>query len=84
MSSNTLNIDNLTIHMAAGWQGDPVFLARKISEQIQLQAKELNSAKQISISLQGQFNSNPKQLAEQFKRQLLNHNRSASRGKISD
>ncbi len=82
--SSTLNIDKLTIQLAAGWQGDPVFLARKISEQIQLQANQLHTEKQISISLQGQFNNNPKQLVEQFNRQLLNHNRLATRGKISD
>ena len=84
MSNNTLNIDKMTIHLASGWQGDPVFLARKISEQIQLQANELHSTKQISLSIQGSFNNNPKQLAAQFNRQLLNHNRLACGGKIND
>ena len=70
MSNSTINIDNITIRLAAGWQGDPVFLARKISEQIQLQAQDLNSSNQLSLSLRGHFGGNPHRVASQLSDQL--------------
>lgn len=70
MSEHTINIDNITIRLTSGWQGDPVFLARKISEQIQLQAQSLHSSNQLNLSLRGHFSGNPYRVTSQLSDQL--------------
>lgn len=55
MKQKDILINKLNIHLLNGWQGDPVYLARKISEQIQRHTFELKSKKQINVSLQGDF-----------------------------
>ena len=69
----SINIDNITIRLPAGWQGDATLLARKISEQLQTQALDLTSSKQISLSLQGHFGGNTKAVINQFSRLLKNN-----------
>jgi hypothetical protein len=65
MSNPIINIDNITIRLTSGWQGDPAFLARKISETIQLQAQDLYSSNQLDLSLRGHFAGNPQRVASQ-------------------
>ncbi|MBE9559852.1 MAG: hypothetical protein IMF15_03640 [Proteobacteria bacterium] len=80
MNNNKVTIDNLTIRLSAGWQGDPVYLARKISEQIQQQAQDLHSSNQLSLSLQGHFSGNPLRVTSQLSDKLSkNKPRSSTR-----
>jgi len=73
-------IDNLSIRLPAGWQGDTVYLARTIAEQIQQQAGELQSTKQMTIKLNGCNNAMPAgRIAEQFTAQLLKQNNKGGR-----
>jgi hypothetical protein len=70
MNNNKVIIDTLTIHLPNGWQGDPVLLARQVSSQIQNQAINLQSNKEVSLSLQGQFAGNTNNLLPQINQQL--------------
>ncbi len=70
MNNNKITIDNLTIRLSAGWQGDPVHLARKISGQIQQQAQDLQSSNQLTLSLRGHFAGNPQRVTSQLSNQL--------------
>ncbi|WP_198264478.1 hypothetical protein [sulfur-oxidizing endosymbiont of Gigantopelta aegis] len=68
-------IDNVTIRVPSGWQGDPNLLARKIAEQIQAQSTEIQSVKQLSLTLQGHFmvqdiNAISEQLSKKLSEQL--------------
>lgn len=80
--NNKVNIDNINIHLLHGWQGDPVFLARKISEQIQLQSLDLHSSKQLNISLQGQFAGNPSRITSQLSDQLIKNKPRSTSGRF--
>lgn len=71
MSDHDIIIDSLNIHLPAGWQGDPTYLARKISEQLQSQATQLSNQKQMSVSLQGHFAGNSVRAADQFSRKIV-------------
>lgn len=55
MTKKQVNIDSVNIHLSSGWQGDPVYLARKVSEQIQLQSTQLSSCKELRLTTQGNF-----------------------------
>lgn len=68
--TTNVNIDSLTIRLPAGWQGDPVYLARKISEQIQQQAADMQSIKSMSLTMQGHFAGTANRVTEQFASQL--------------
>ena len=68
--TGNVNIDKLTIRLPAGWQGDPVYLARKISEQIQQQAADMQSTKSMTLSLQGHYSGVANRATEQFSSQL--------------
>lgn len=70
MSANDIIIDSLTIRLPSGWQGDPVYLARKLSEQIQSQAMQLSSCQQMSVSLRGPFAGNSWRASGDFSGQL--------------
>lgn len=74
MSQKNVIIDKLNIHVPNGWQGDAVYLARKISEQIQRQSADLTSQKQINLSLQGNYSG----VASRVSRQLSDRLRQAS------
>lgn len=75
-----VNIDNINIHIASGWNGDPVFLARKIAAQIQQQAQDLHSSNQLNISCRGHFAGNSQRVSSQLSEQLIRQSpRSASR-----
>jgi hypothetical protein len=53
--SRDVIIDNMTIRLPNGWSGDAVHLARRIAEQLQQQASELSSTKEISITVKEHF-----------------------------
>jgi hypothetical protein len=55
MAKKQINIDSVNIHLSNGWQGDPVYLARKVSEQFQLQSTQLSSCKKMHLNTQGNF-----------------------------
>lgn len=79
-SKKPVNIDNINIHIASGWKGDPVFLARKISSQIQQQALDLQSSEQLNITLRGHFAGIPQRVSNQVSEQLIRQSpRSVSR-----
>jgi hypothetical protein len=81
MSKKSIIIDNISIHLPNGWQGDPQILARQVSAQIQSQANNLSSAKQISLRLKGHYAGNPQLLNSQLGEKLANHNKNqAKRG----
>ncbi len=69
--ADSVIIDNLTIRLPAGWQGDPVYLARKISEQIQQQTADMQSTKSMSLTLQGHYAGSSGRVAEQFSNELF-------------
>ena len=72
MSNKTIIIDNISIHLPNGWQGDPQLLAQQVSKQIQKQAHQLHSGKQIQINLQGHYAGNTNLVMPQLKKQLAN------------
>ncbi len=87
MSDHDIIIDSLTIRLPSGWQGDPGYLSRQISEQIQSQAVQLSSCQQMSISLKGCFAGNPQRAARSFSEQLsaqLTKNNVRKRGGYHD
>lgn len=53
--SRDVIIDKMTIRLPSGWNGDTVHLAREIAEQMQHQAMDLLSTKEISITVKGHF-----------------------------
>jgi hypothetical protein len=53
--SRGVDIERLTIRLPHGWQGDPVQLARQLAEQLQRQAADLGSARQLDLALRGPF-----------------------------
>jgi hypothetical protein len=67
---HSINIDSLTITLASGWQGDPTYLARKISDQIRNQAAQLNSCDQMAFSLKGPFAGHAERVSDAFSSQL--------------
>ncbi|MBC8211737.1 MAG: hypothetical protein H8E21_11805 [Gammaproteobacteria bacterium] len=71
MSDNRVLIDQLTIRLPNGWQGDPVYLARKVSEQLQQQVQQLQPAKQLSFELRGTFGGNARAVSNQLGSRLL-------------
>ena len=71
MSDHRVLIDQLTLRLPNGWQGDPVYLARKIAEQLQLQAEQLQPAKQLSFELHGGFAGNARAASNQLSSHLL-------------
>ena len=71
--SKQVIIDTVNIHLANGWQGDPTQLARKVAEQIQQQVTDLDSAKQVALSLQGHFAGVDKRVVEAIGTQLSSH-----------
>jgi hypothetical protein len=70
MRQKEVIIENLTIRLPNGWQGDPVLLVREISEQIQSQAHELKNTEQISLSLQGTYAGVANRVTEQLSKKL--------------
>ncbi len=53
--SRRVDIERLTIRLPQGWQGDPVLLARQLAEQLQRQAADLGSARELNLALKGPF-----------------------------
>ncbi|MBL4658871.1 MAG: hypothetical protein JKY19_00815 [Alcanivoracaceae bacterium] len=74
MKNNDIIIDNISIHLPNGWQGDPQLLVRQVSEQIQKQAHNLHSTEQIQINLQGHYAGHANLIMPQFHKQLVNVN----------
>ncbi|MEN8177713.1 MAG: hypothetical protein ABFS39_03755 [Pseudomonadota bacterium] len=77
MSRQVISIDKLNIRLPNGWRGDPTLLARQVAEQIQRQAADLHSAKQLDLSLQGHFAGDARQVAEQVGGKLSAQHRKA-------
>lgn len=71
--SKQVIIDKVNIHLANGWQSDPTQLARKVAEQIQRQVGDLDSAKQVALSLQGHFAGVDSRVVEAISTQLSSH-----------
>ena len=69
--SNRILIDQLNIRLPNGWQGDPVYLARKVAEQLQQQAQHLQSTKQLSFELHGAFAGSARAAGNQLASRLL-------------
>ena len=66
-------IDEVNIRLPAGWQADPVYLARKICEQIQVHASGLHShglLGQINLVVKGEFNGNATLAAQKVSQRL--------------
>jgi hypothetical protein len=70
MTKKQVNIDSVNIHLSSGWQGDPVYLARKVSEQIQLQSAQLNSCKELRLNTQGNFGGVANRVKSQLSKKL--------------
>lgn len=70
MSKKNIIIDNLNIKLPNGWSGDPVYLARKVTEQIQRQANELQSTNNLSLSIKGSYAGNTHHVTSQLKDKL--------------
>ena len=68
--SRSVSIDKINIRLPNGWQGDPTLLARQVAEQIQQQAANLHSTKQLDLTLRGPFAGNASQVVEQLSGQL--------------
>ena len=64
--SRGVDIERLTIRLPQGWQGDPVQLARQLAEQLQRQAADLGSARQIDLALRGPFSGVSRRAAERL------------------
>lgn len=79
MKNKVIIIDNISIHLPNGWQGDPQLLARQVSEQVQKQAHNLHSSKQIQVNLQGHYASNTNLIMPQLSKQLINHSKKSKR-----
>ena len=81
MKNKDIIIDNISIHLPNGWQGDPQLLARQVSDQIQKHAQthSLHSSKQIQINLQGHYAGNTNLIIPQLHKQLINHGKQAKR-----
>lgn len=87
MSDRDIIIDSLTIRLPSGWQGDPAYLSRQISEQIQSHAMQLSSCQQMSVSLKGPFAGDPQRAAREFSGQLsaqLANNKNSGRRRGGD
>ncbi len=82
--SRQLLIDKINIRLPRGWQGDANQLALMVAEQIQRQAAELQSARQLDLRLQGHFAGDARQVAEQLGSQLADPNSKASRSRRRD
>lgn len=65
-----VSIDKLTIRLPSGWQGDPVYLARQIAEQIQAQASDMQNSNRLSLSLHGEYAGVSTRVTQQFSKQL--------------
>lgn len=83
MSKKQIIINSINISVSNGWQGDPVYLARKISEQIQSQAKALHTSKEMSISLSGNYYGIASRVTNQFSEKLNAVNKSHMSGFIA-
>ena len=70
MKRQKLIIDNLNVRLPNGWKGDPIHLARQISEQIQCQATELKNTKKISISMTGNYSGVASQVTKRLSTEL--------------
>ena len=53
--SEPVIIDKINLRLPKGWRGDPTRLARRIAEQLQQQAAQLHSSKQLDLQLRGPF-----------------------------
>jgi hypothetical protein len=53
--SRGVDIERLTIRLPQGWQGDPIQLARQLAEQLQHQAADLATARELNLALRGPF-----------------------------
>jgi len=53
--SRKVIIETLTIRLPNGWNGDRVHLARGIAQQLQQQATDLSSSKQLNFDARGHF-----------------------------
>jgi len=80
MSNKDIIIDNISIHLPNGWQGDPQILAQQVSEQIQAHANNLSSTKQISLHLQGHYAGNPQLINSPLGEKLTNHHKNQTKG----
>jgi hypothetical protein len=69
--SREVIIDNMTIRLPNGWNGDPVHLARAIATQLQQQAGELASAESLSLKVQSHYGGSHNRVAEQISRELV-------------
>jgi hypothetical protein len=63
-------IENMTIRLPNGWNGDASCLARAIADQLQKQAGELSSTQSLSLKVQGHFGGAGNRAAESFSGQL--------------
>ncbi len=64
--SRQVIIDKINIRLPNGWQGDPNILARRLAEQIQQQAAELQSANSSISACGDTYAEAGKQVAEQL------------------
>lgn len=70
MGRPQVKIDKMTIRLTNGWQGDPVHLARKISEQVQKQASGLTAAPSIDLTLKGHFSGDARRAGRKMSERL--------------
>ncbi len=68
----------MTLHLNKGWQGDPVYLARKIAEQVQAHASGLTSTENLDVKVQGNFSGNAARAGQELSKRLASITHSAS------
>lgn len=84
MNVKPIIIDNITIHLPNGWQGDSILLARLISSQIQKHALDLTGCDEFSLSIRGQFAGNVNNLIPQLSKQLTQQGNNKFNGDQND
>jgi hypothetical protein len=68
--SEPVIIDRIDLRLPKSWPGDPTRLARRIAEQLQQQAADLHSGKQLDLQLRGPFAGSDQRLAQALQQQL--------------
>lgn len=70
MNLRSVIINQMTLRLSKGWQGDPVYLARKIAEQVQAHASGLTSTENMDVKVQGSFSGNAARAGQELSRRL--------------
>jgi hypothetical protein len=68
--SEPVIIDRINLRLPRGWHGDPTRLARQVAEQLQRQAAQLHSSKQLDLQLRGPFAGVERQVASALEKRL--------------